>query len=686
MRLRISGQAAATGPCLFVLHNESSLKPAHFLTHLPSHCAGIHFFHEGITHSQPPWPNHDCFRLNAHTPNRWQALLTFLHDGGHALCNAHAQQPAPEGFERLPPELVALAAQLPCPIQPLALFEEGRRGLVLHFGEPVQLQGDIESRHLALLDRLRLTRLEGALETGPTTLFQAARHALMRYPQRRLSDSTGVALNGPTLLRNSHILATIMAQHIPPHRCVGVMLPSSIASMATLLALSATGRVPALLNFTAGPRGILAACRSAGIRPIITARAFVQKAGLQEIITSLQQHNQVLFLEDLKAQLSHRQSLRGLLSYTLADRLGGLHLLHSNQRSAQASDPAMILFTSGSEGHAKGVVLSHHNLLANVRQIALSVPLHHHDRYLNTLPMFHAFGLTVGTLTPLLQGLHLHHHPSPLAQQAICHLGRSYRPTILAGTDTFLANYARSAKVGDFSSVRFVFAGAEPLRAATTELWQQRFGVNVYQGYGATECAPVIAVNTPAANRPHTVGRPVAGIRCRLQPVPGLAHGGRLLVAGPNIMQGYLAPQDSAPDQGGLPIQALAEPPWYDTGDIVTLDEQGYISIDGRAKRFAKIGGEMVSLAAVERLASRVWPQQQHAALRLPSPNKGEWILLFSETPGCSRERLLEQADQEGSTRLLVPRRVVHVDTLPLLGNGKLDHAALAQLAATLET
>ncbi|MEG3639749.1 AMP-binding protein [Magnetococcus sp. PR-3] len=680
MNVHISGSKPEQGPCLFLLHNETTQHPATLLQHLPKSCAGIQFTHEGVIPSSASWPGRNCFRLNAHSSSRWGSFLTFLNMGGHALCNAHNQAPAPGGFDRLAPEVVALAAQLDCPIQPVALFQTWNGQKILHFGTLFTPQSEGEPLHHQLVDQLRKTRLAGTLEQPPHTIWGAAQGALMQNKGQQFSDSTGLKLDGPTLLRNSRILATLLAQETPKDSCIGLMLPSSIGSMVTLLALTATGRIPALLNFTAGPRGMLSACKTADIQTILTSRAFVKKAGLESTVEPMQAHVQILFLEDLKAEITLAHKLRGLSAHLMYDRLGR----SEPKTKIGTNDPAVVLFTSGSEGRAKGVVLSHGNLLANVQQIALSVPLYRHDRYLNTLPMFHAFGLTVGTLTPILTGMHLHQHPSPLAQQAICHLGRSYRPTVMAGTDTFLANYVRTAKAGDFSSIRFVFAGAEPVRSTTIAQWQTRFGVTVYQGYGATECSPVISVNTPGANRPESVGRPVAGITCRTQPVEGIHQGGRLQVKGPNVMMGYLnAKSPGHPKHAQRP--PMDEEGWYDTGDIVILDKLGAITIDGRAKRFAKVGGEMVSLAAVERLATRLWPDHQHAAMRLPSEKKGEWVLLFSETPACSRESLLNHAQQEGSPLLLVPRRVVHVDTLPMLANGKVDHAALAQMAHTLK-
>jgi acyl-[acyl-carrier-protein]-phospholipid O-acyltransferase/long-chain-fatty-acid--[acyl-carrier-protein] ligase len=243
--------------------------------------------------------------------------------------------------------------------------------------------------------------------------------------------------------------------------------------------------------------------------------------------------------------------------------------------------------------------------------------------------------------------------------------------TILFGTDTFLTGYARRANPYDFYALRYVFAGAEPVRKETREIWAERFGKRILEGYGVTECSPVIAFNTPMHNRAGTVGRFLPLIERRLERVPGIENAGRLVVRGPNVMAGYLRDGEIEPPAGG----------WYDTGDIVTVDSDGFVSIVGRAKRFAKIGGEMISLAAAERIAETAVSDIRHAVVALPDSRRGEKLVLVTEARGVDRNLLVEAARLLGLPEIAVPREVIEIEHLPLLGTGKIDYPAVTRLA-----
>jgi acyl-[acyl-carrier-protein]-phospholipid O-acyltransferase/long-chain-fatty-acid--[acyl-carrier-protein] ligase len=333
-----------------------------------------------------------------------------------------------------------------------------------------------------------------------------------------------------------------------------------------------------------------------------------------------------------------------------------------------------VLFTSGSEGTPKGVVLSHRNILANCQQLAARVDFNPSDIVFNALPMFHSFGLTGGTILPLISGVKIFLYPSPLHYRIVPELAYDTNATILFGTDTFLTGYARAGHPYDFYSVRYVFAGAERVREETRRAWTERFGLRILEGYGATETAPVLATNTPMHFKPGTVGRLLPGIEARIEPVEGIPDGGRLVVSGPNVMLGYLregSPGVLEPPEGG----------WYDTGDIVSLDAEGFVTIKGRAKRFAKIAGEMISLAAVEAQAARLWPDYRHATLAFPDPRKGEQVVLLTENPAGTAEILLADAHAHGIAEVLVPRTVIPVREVPLMGTGKVDYGAARELA-----
>ncbi|HHM05073.1 MAG TPA: acyl-[ACP]--phospholipid O-acyltransferase [Gammaproteobacteria bacterium] len=506
------------------------------------------------------------------------------------------------------------------------------------------------------------------------TLFEALLDARRRHGGRRLvmEDVERRPVSYDGLIRRIFVLGRVLAGDTARGERVGLLLPNTVNTVAALFALQVHGRVPAMLNFSAGARNVLAAAQAVELRIVVTSRRFVQMARLAALIERLEERLRMVYLEDLRDRLQAGDRLRGVWCALFA-RTAYNHL----SRRAQAGDPAVVLFTSGSEGVPKGVVLSHANLLANRAQLAARLDFNAQDIILNALPMFHSFGLTAGTLLPLLSGMKTFFYPNPLHYRIIPELAYDLNATILFGTNTFLAGYARYAHPYDFYSMRYVFAGAEKLHDETRRVWAEKFGLRVLEGYGSTETAPVLAVNTPMDFRAGSVGRLIPGIEYELEPVPGVSAGGRLLVRGPNIMLGYL--------RAGRP--GVLEPPaatrgngWYDTGDIARVDDDGFVWLLGRARRFAKIGGEMVSLAAVEDLAARLWPKALHAAINLPDPRKGERIALLTTQGGATREQLAAFAKQEGAGELMVPRRVAVTRVMPVLGSGKVDYGAVREL------
>jgi acyl-[acyl-carrier-protein]-phospholipid O-acyltransferase / long-chain-fatty-acid--[acyl-carrier-protein] ligase len=318
-------------------------------------------------------------------------------------------------------------------------------------------------------------------------------------------------------------------------------------------------------------------------------------------------------------------------------------------------------------------VLSHRNMLANAAQAAARIDFGRQDKVFNVLPVFHSFGLTVGVILPLVSGVRIYLYPSPLHYRTVPELIYGVNATIMFGTDTFLTGYARAAHPYDFRSLRYILAGAEPVKESTRRTYAEKFGLRILEGYGVTETAPVLALNTPMFNRFGTVGRLLPGMEARLEPVPSIEEGGRLYVRGPNVMLGYLRAENPG----------VLEPPpegWHDTGDIVTIDAQGFITIKGRAKRFAKIGGEMVSLAAVEALAAELWPDALSAVAAVPDLRKGEKLILVTQKRGATRGDFQAFAKAKGAAELMVPAEVVVVDQVPVLGSGKVDHVGVAKL------
>jgi acyl-[acyl-carrier-protein]-phospholipid O-acyltransferase/long-chain-fatty-acid--[acyl-carrier-protein] ligase len=289
--------------------------------------------------------------------------------------------------------------------------------------------------------------------------------------------------------------------------------------------------------------------------------------------------------------------------------------------------------------------------------------------------MFHSFGLTGGVLLPLLSGVRTFYYPSPLHYRTVPEIAYGINATILFGTDTFLAGYARVADAYDFYSVRYVFAGAERVKAETRRAWFEKFGIRILEGYGATETSPALTVNTPMHFKTGTVGRFLPGIEHRVQPIDGIAEGGRLFVRGPNVMLGYLRVERPG-------VLEPTDDGWYDTGDIVEVDRDGYVTIKDRAKRFAKVAGEMVPLRAVEDFIATIWPGALHAVVTLPDTKRGEQLVLVTDHAEASRTALVAAARAAGLPELFVPRSIKPVPSVPLLGSGKIDYVSVTRLAS----
>jgi acyl-[acyl-carrier-protein]-phospholipid O-acyltransferase/long-chain-fatty-acid--[acyl-carrier-protein] ligase len=482
-----------------------------------------------------------------------------------------------------------------------------------------------------------------------------------------VEDVQRTPLSYDRLVAAAGLLSKRLSGGTKPGEAVGVLLPSVSGAIVTFFGLQAIGRVPAMLNFTVGLANLRLACDTARIATIVTARAFVRQAKLDEAIAALEADGKrVLYLEDVGATIDAGEKLWA------AATTGHAASRHA-KLAVDPDAPAVILFTSGSEGSPKGVVLTHRNLLSNIAQLAARIDFNASDVVLNALPIFHSFGLTGGTLLPLLNGIRTVFYPSPLHYRIVPALAYDANATILFGTDTFLSGYARMAHSYDFYSLRYVFAGAERVKDDTRRIYSEKFGVRIMEGYGATECAPVIAVNTPMHFQAGTVGRLLPAIEARLEAIPGIDDGGRLFVRGPNVMAGYLLANDSG--QLCPPVEG-----WHDTGDIVTIDEAGFVTIRGRAKRFAKIGGEMVSLPAIENYAAAAWPGTENAVLTRPDAKKGEQLVLFTTAKDPSHKTLQEWAKGHGVTELMVPRDIRTVAALPVLGTGKIDYVALGNM------
>ena len=469
-------------------------------------------------------------------------------------------------------------------------------------------------------------------------------------------------------------LGRVLQRRFPHQTTLGILLPNASSTIATFFALHAVGKTPAMLNFTAGSAPIASACKAATITTILTSRRFITAAKLDKMLAELTADGTItpVFLEDIRERIHFSDKLYGLLA-SLEPHLA----YRSHARHITTEDNAVILFTSGSEGTPKGVVLSHRNIQANRNQISARVDFGPTDIVFNCLPMFHSFGLTGGTLLPILSGLRTFYYPSPLHYRIVPELVYDTNATILFGTDTFLSGYARFAHPYDFHSVRYIFAGAEKLKEETRKVYAEKYGVRIFEGYGATETAPVLAVGTAMHNKSGTVGRLMPAIDFKLEEIAGITEGGKLWVKGDNVMKGYLRAE-----KAGI-LEPLTDG-WYDTGDIVTIDEEGYVKIQGRTKRFAKIGGEMVSLQAVETAVSQLYPASVHAAISLPDEKKGEQIILLTAQADATREAIMKHFKEQRLPELAIPKTVLVTDTIPLLGTGKIDYVGAKEKVLAL--
>jgi acyl-[acyl-carrier-protein]-phospholipid O-acyltransferase/long-chain-fatty-acid--[acyl-carrier-protein] ligase len=481
-------------------------------------------------------------------------------------------------------------------------------------------------------------------------------------------DLERIPLSYNALITRSLIIGNALKNMTEADENIGLLLPNSSKTLCVLLGLSIHQRVPAMLNYSTGSAGMIAACQIAKVKTVLSSRRFIELAHLENEATLLKEHVNILYLEELAQQITTSDKLRGAWQSKTARSW--------YKNNADANAPAVILFTSGSEGTPKGVVLSHANILSNHQQVAARINFNPKDVVLNFLPMFHSFGFTIGTLLPVLNGMKTFFYPTPLHFSIIPEIAYETSATIMFGTNTFLSAYGKKAHPYDFYNLRYVVAGAEKLQENTRELWQDKFGIRILEGYGATETSPVVSVNTPMDYKAGTVGRMLPHINYRLEPVDGIEEAGRLHVQGPSIMLGYLLSTSAGILQ---PTESIYGKGWYDTGDIVHVDDDGFLSIRGRSKRFAKVGGEMVSLAVVEQLAMKAWENANHAAISLPDIKKGEQIILITTQKQATVSELSKSST--GVTAINLPKKILFIDAIPVMSTGKTDYVALTNWA-----
>ena len=476
------------------------------------------------------------------------------------------------------------------------------------------------------------------------------------------------------IIIKSFVLGKYFKRRTLPGEHVALLLPNSIATVCTFFGLSAYDRVPVMLNFSVGAQNMMSMCQTAQVRIVITSLTFIKTAKLENAVEVLKANGfNVIYLESLRKDIGLWEKINAYLRYKIK------RVPHKDGGNKKA----VILFTSGSEGAPKAVVLSHANIISNIKQMSAIETINTTDTVFNALPMFHSFGLTVGTLFPMLEGAKLFLYPSPLHYRIVAELVYEIGATIMFGTDTFFRGYGRIAHPFDFHNVRFMFGGAEAVKADTRDMWMERLGIRVMEAYGSTECSPVVTANNRIFNRFGSIGKLLPAMEYKIQPIDGIEKGGELVVRGPNVMLGYILPS-----QPGV-LQPL-EDGWYHTGDVVEIDEIGFIYIKDRIKRFAKIGGEMVSLNAVDNMVRKAYewmsPQDKsddngemfsYGVVAIPHESKGEQIVLVTNNRMVTQEVLHSYIKNNGMSELYLPRIILFRDKLPVFATGKADNVTL---------
>jgi acyl-[acyl-carrier-protein]-phospholipid O-acyltransferase/long-chain-fatty-acid--[acyl-carrier-protein] ligase len=552
---------------------------------------------------------------------------------------------------------------------------------------PEELVGRERRREIGkkLYDVMSKAMFEGALYNR--TLFESIIEAAEQHGKKNviIEDADHNKLTYRKILMGAFALGKKIAKLTDKGENVGIMIPNAAGTVVAFFATQVYGRVPAMLNFSTGVKNILSACHVADIKRVFTSRRFIQKTNLFDVVDALTNKGiEVFYLEDVRSSISFVEKVS---AYFISKFPLESYKKINNNTLPQANDPAVVLFTSGSEGTPKGVVLSHANIQANIQQAASRVDFSSSDILFSALPIFHSFGLTGGFLLPIISGVKIFLYPSPLHYRIIPEVVYVSNATIMFGTDTFLSGYAKFAHPYDFFSVRYIFAGAEKLREETRKTYMNKFGIRIFEGYGATEASPIVSVNTPMHYKAGTVGRLLPNINYHLEKVKGIEDGGKLIISGPNIMLGYL--KDNKPGVIQKPeyeINGKTKKGWYDTGDIVSVDSDGYLTIQGRVKRFAKIGGEMISLAAIEEVLYASLPEgTAHAVLNIPHPSKGEQLVLFSNDKSIELETIIQIIKGAGFSDLYIPKTIHILEEIPVLATGKVDFVSLSELAKNLK-
>jgi acyl-[acyl-carrier-protein]-phospholipid O-acyltransferase / long-chain-fatty-acid--[acyl-carrier-protein] ligase len=550
--------------------------------------------------------------------------------------------------------------------------------VTVSFGAPLPSTASVQKVRQAVLE-LESRAFEYRRSTHGLLHARFIRTAKRYRSSLCMADTTGTELSFGKALIGSMLLSRWLRKYATNDSVVGILLPASVGGALANIAVFLAGKVPVNLNFTSGPEAMAAAVRQCGITTILTSRVFLSKAKVSEMPG-------MVFLEEVRKGFT---SAHKLLAFFAAFLLPGWLLERYYSRNQKSQDLATVIFSSGSTGTPKGVMLSHHNILANIESVCQVIHFSPNDRIMGVLPFFHSFGFSISLWLPLIVGFGAVYHPNPMDAKTIGETVEKYKATFLISTPTFYAGYMRRCTVEEFATLRYAIAGAEKLREQIRKDFKGKYSLDLLEGYGCTELSPVVSVNLPdvigapepqTGHKPGTVGHPIPGVAVKVvDPDTGQSvstgQEGLLIARGSNVMLGYLGEPE-------LTKQVLRDG-WYVTGDIASLDEDGFITITDRISRFSKIGGEMVPHMKIEEVVNTILGEAASVVTALPDEQRGEKLVAFYTRNGMSVDELWEQLNRSNLPKLWIPKREnIHcIESIPLLGSGKIDLKNVKRLA-----
>jgi acyl-[acyl-carrier-protein]-phospholipid O-acyltransferase/long-chain-fatty-acid--[acyl-carrier-protein] ligase len=550
--------------------------------------------------------------------------------------------------------------------------------VTVSFGAPLSTSASVQEVRQAVQE---LESEAARHRRRPRDLLHAKfiRMAKRRWFSFCMADTTGAELTCGKALVGARLIASWVRRHSPAETMIGVLLPASVGGALANVAVSLAGKVPVNLNFTSGADAMRLAMEQCALKTILTSRVFLTKSGLEE-------RPGMIYLEELRKTFTPGQKIAAFLTSLLVP---ALLLQWRHTRNQKPDDLATVIFSSGSTGVPKGIMLSHHNIISNIEGIEQVIQFKTEDRMMGVLPLFHSFGYTGTLWLPLLAGFGVVYHPNPTDAKTIGETVKKYQATLLISTPTFYAGYMRRCSAEELASLQYVIAGAEKLREPIAQGFKEKYGIEILEGYGCTELAPVVSVNIPdviydkekqIGNKPGTVGHPIPGVAVKVidpeggKPLP-CGTTGMLLAKGGNLMLGYLG-------QAKLTAEAMRDG-WYVTGDIGSIDEDGFIRITDRISRFSKIGGEMVPHMKIEETIDAIVDGAGCAVTAIADPQRGEKLVAFYAANGISPQELWDKLNRSDLPKLWIPKREnLHaIAAIPVLGSGKADLKKVKQLA-----